>query len=109
MEFIRNVWKLINSTKRHIGIYLTFLALIMKYKAPKTIPYLQQGRHHDVIGGALAVGGLELERLTGQLLLEDLVVLHALEGGVNGGRVELLEQGGLHAGVGQSLQHGLLG
>ena len=36
MEFIRNVWKLINSTKRHIGIYLTFLALIMKYKAPKT-------------------------------------------------------------------------
>ena len=36
MEFIRNVWKLINNTNKHIGIYLTFLALIMKYRAPKT-------------------------------------------------------------------------
>jgi hypothetical protein len=69
--------------------------------------YLEQSRHHHVISGTLAIGRLELEGLSSQLLLEPLVV-HALVGGVNGRGVGLT-QGRLHAGMGQSLEYRLLG
>lgn len=54
----------------------------------RQIFHLEQSWDHNIVGGALAVGGFQLEGLTGKLLLEGLVV-HTLVGGVYRGRVVL--------------------
>ncbi len=69
--------------------------------------YLEQSRHHHVIRGTLAIGRLELERLSSQLLLKGLVV-HALVGGVIGRGVGLSKRC-LHASMRQGLEYRLLG